>query len=126
MNYLKTKESYRKFLFFCFGFEKKNIYIYILEEFVLFEKFLFFIFRDNLKANEWRVYELVTRHFLACVSDDAKGHETVVKVREVQPLAERYDDFQVSVGAEKFHATGLQVIDLGRICLQVYRILECN
>ncbi|PAV79874.1 hypothetical protein WR25_22319 [Diploscapter pachys] len=61
--------------------------------------------KDNLKANEWRVYELVTRHFLACVSDDAKGHETVVKV---------------SVGAEKFHATGLQVIDLAYLKVYVY------
>lgn len=34
----------------------------------------------SLQGNEWLVYELVVRHFLACVSWDAKGQETRIKV----------------------------------------------
>lgn len=35
----------------------------------------------SLSGDEKRVYELVVRHFLACVSDDAKGQETIVTVQ---------------------------------------------
>ena len=31
-------------------------------------------------GNEARVYELITRHFLACVSEDAVGKETTVHI----------------------------------------------
>jgi DNA topoisomerase-3 len=34
----------------------------------------------NLQGSEKAIYELVTRHFLACCSDDAQGHETVVEI----------------------------------------------
>ncbi|KAH9278374.1 DNA topoisomerase 3-alpha [Echinococcus granulosus] len=34
----------------------------------------------NLQGNEARLYELITRHFLACLSDDAKGAETTVRL----------------------------------------------
>ncbi|KAL5106637.1 DNA topoisomerase 3-alpha [Taenia crassiceps] len=34
----------------------------------------------NLQGNEARLYELITRHFLACVSEDAKGAETTVRL----------------------------------------------
>ncbi|XP_053675824.1 DNA topoisomerase 3-alpha [Anopheles nili] len=34
----------------------------------------------NLSGDEWRVYELIARHFLACVSRDATGSETIVNV----------------------------------------------
>lgn len=33
-----------------------------------------------MDANDWRVYELIVRHFLACISWDAKGQETKVEV----------------------------------------------
>lgn len=35
---------------------------------------------QNLTGNEARVYELIVRHFLACVSRDAVGSETTVNV----------------------------------------------
>jgi len=34
----------------------------------------------GLTVDEWRVYELVARHFLACCSRDAVGFETIVKI----------------------------------------------
>jgi DNA topoisomerase-3 len=45
-----------------------------------------------MSVDEWRVYELVARHFLACISKDAVGAETKV---------------DVSLGAELFTAKGL-------------------
>eukprot|EP01134_Creolimax_fragrantissima_P003790 CFRG3790T1 len=32
---------------------------------------------SQLQGNEKRIFELITRHFLACCSEDARGHETV-------------------------------------------------
>eukprot|EP00750_Incisomonas_marina_P006233 INCI14379.1.p1 GENE.INCI14379.1~~INCI14379.1.p1 ORF type:complete len:903 (-),score=130.56 INCI14379.1:65-2773(-) len=34
----------------------------------------------NLQGDEKRIYELVTRYFLACCSNDAIGHQTVVEI----------------------------------------------
>ena len=34
----------------------------------------------GLSGNESRVFELITRHFLACVSQDAQGKETTVRI----------------------------------------------
>uniref|UniRef100_A0A915DD97 DNA topoisomerase n=1 Tax=Ditylenchus dipsaci TaxID=166011 RepID=A0A915DD97_9BILA len=56
-------------------------------------------------SEEWRVYELVVRHFLASVSRDAKGQET---------------DVRVEVGGEFFRATGLIVEDLGYLNVWTY------
>jgi DNA topoisomerase-3 len=42
-------------------------------------------------ADERRLYELVVRHFLACCSDDARGHRTQVKAQ---------------MGGEHFSASG--------------------
>ena len=49
----------------------------------------------NLSGNDAKVYELITRHFLACVSQDAVGKETTV---------------QIEINGEKFHASGLMII----------------
>ena len=49
------------------------------------------------------MYELVARHFLACVSADAKGHETTVNV---------------SIASESFYASGLMILE--RNYLDVY------
>ena len=38
------------------------------------------LFSFPLLGNEARVYELVVRHFLACVSQDAVGKETTVDI----------------------------------------------
>lgn len=34
--------------------------------------------KDQLSESEWKIYELLSRHFLACISKDATGSETVV------------------------------------------------
>ena len=55
--------------------------------------------RTSITNNdEWRVYELVCKHFLASVSRDATGKETKVKVQLEEEL---------------FTATGL-IIEIGR------------
>ncbi|KAL9705942.1 hypothetical protein quinque_009460 [Culex quinquefasciatus] len=60
-------------------------------------------FVTNLSGDEKRVYELVVRHFLACVSKDAVGAETIVNA----VLAE-----------EEFTASGLCILE--RNYLEVY------
>ena len=50
--------------------------------------------RGELDGEEWRVYELITRHFLACCSKDAIGDET---------------DITVCMGFESFHAHALSI-----------------
>lgn len=60
-------------------------------------------FSDALTGNEKRVYELVCRHFLACVSKDAVGSETIVNTE---------------LAGEEFTATGLIVLE--RNYLEVY------
>lgn len=53
---------------------------------------------------ERKVYELVTRHFLACCSKDAVGHQTTVRVR---------------VGGEGFSTSGLMIAE--RNYLDIYK-----
>lgn len=38
------------------------------------------VFFDCIKDEENKLYELVVRHFLACVSKDARGDETTIKI----------------------------------------------
>ena len=56
-----------------------------------------------MQGNEARLYEFVVRHFLACVSEDAKGQETTV---------------EIDVNDEYFTASGLMI--LARNYLDVY------
>lgn len=35
--------------------------------------------RSQLSNDEWRVYEILSRHFLATISKDAVGSETLIK-----------------------------------------------
>lgn len=56
-----------------------------------------------VKGNEGRLYEFIVRHFLACVSQDALGQETVV---------------DIDIAQEKFSASGLMII--ARNYLDVY------
>ncbi|KAI1278104.1 DNA topoisomerase 3-alpha [Halotydeus destructor] len=60
-------------------------------------------YTDSLNGNDKRVYELIVRHFLACLSKDAVGYETTVRV---------------DVNGEKFKASGLIVQE--RNYLEVY------
>ncbi|CAG2060128.1 unnamed protein product, partial [Timema podura] len=57
----------------------------------------------DVEGDEWRVYEFVVRHFLACCSKDAEGLETVV---------------DIDINEEKFVASGLMII--ARNYLDVY------
>jgi DNA topoisomerase III len=47
---------------------------------------------QELQGNDRTVYEFVTRRYLACISDDARGDETVV---------------EVELGGESFSASGV-------------------
>lgn len=58
-------------------------------------------FVDTLQGADAAIYEFVVRHFLACCSQDALGHETLV---------------EVAVGQELFFARGLAI--------QAYNFLE--
>jgi DNA topoisomerase-3 len=65
--------------------------------------------RDVLSGNEWRMYELVTRHFLACCAHDAIGQETTIRS---------------ALGNELFSAKGLAVERLN--FLEVYPYIKWN
>lgn len=58
-----------------------------------------------LDANEKKVYEFVTRRFLACCSEDAKGEAT---------------DIEIEWGLETFHAHGLVVLQKNYLDVYVY------
>ncbi|XP_068146758.1 DNA topoisomerase 3-alpha [Drosophila tropicalis] len=59
----------------------------------------------NLQGNEARVYEMVVRHFLACVSKDAVGSETIVNI---------------DIAGEKFSANGLVIHERNYLDVYVY------
>ncbi|XP_055836561.1 DNA topoisomerase 3-alpha isoform X2 [Episyrphus balteatus] len=59
----------------------------------------------HLNGNEGRVYELIVRHFLACVSKDATGSETVVNI---------------DIAGEKFNATGLCIYERNYLDVYIY------
>lgn len=46
---------------------------------------------------EWRIYELLARHFLATISKDAVGSETTINV---------------TMGGEKFHCKGILIEEM--------------
>ncbi|KAK5956296.1 DNA topoisomerase [Knufia fluminis] len=58
-----------------------------------------------LDANEKKVYEFVTRRFLACCSEDAKGEAT---------------DIEIELVPEVFHAHGLVVLERNYLDVYVY------
>lgn len=65
-----------------------SVFFYIYyDTFILFNTCLFICISSS--GNEGRVYEFIVRHFLACCSKDAQGHETVVDIdingEKVQP-----------------------------------------
>ncbi|XP_061740244.1 DNA topoisomerase 3-alpha [Nerophis ophidion] len=60
-------------------------------------------YTHTLQGNEGRVYEFIVRHFLACVSQDALGQETIV---------------DIDIAQEKFFTSGLMII--ARNYLDVY------
>ena len=64
-----------------------------------------------LAPNEKRVYEFVTRRFLACCSEDAKGEAT---------------DIEIEWGNEFFHTHGLIVLARNYLDVYVYDIWESS
>ncbi|KAJ3093186.1 DNA topoisomerase 3-alpha [Quaeritorhiza haematococci] len=64
---------------------------------------------SGLQGDQRRVFELVARRFLACVSEDAKGHETTVEFR---------------IWQENFNCKGLMIIE--RNYLEVYPYEQWN
>ncbi|XP_014248462.1 DNA topoisomerase 3-alpha [Cimex lectularius] len=60
-------------------------------------------YTTSLEGNDARMYEFIVRHFLACVSKDAKAHETLVSI---------------DINTEKFSASGLMILE--RNYLDVY------
>lgn len=66
-------------------------------------------FTNDLTGKEGAVYELVTRHFLACVSKDAIGQETTISI---------------DMNGEEFNANGLIIIELNY--LEVYKYFKWN
>lgn len=66
-------------------------------------------YTDGLHGREALLYELITRHFLACVSKDAVGLETVVSM---------------AMNGEEFTANGLMILELNY--LEVYKYFKWN
>lgn len=64
------------------------------------------------QGNEARLYELITRHFLACLSEDAKGAETTVRLL-IGAVNNNTEE-----GGEVFEAKGLVIHS--RNYLEVY------
>lgn len=76
-----------------------------LKSLLLFSDFDMCSIFSELNGNEYRVYELICRHFLACVSRDAVGSETIVNV---------------TVADEDFTATGLCIHERNYLDVYIY------
>jgi DNA topoisomerase-3 len=64
---------------------------------------------DGLSGKEAQLYELITRHFLACVSKDAVGNETTITI---------------NMNGEEFHTNGLIILE--KNYLEVYPYFKWN
>ncbi|XP_076233663.1 topoisomerase 3-alpha isoform X2 [Calliopsis andreniformis] len=62
-------------------------------------------YTDSLQGNDAKVYEFVVRHFLACLSNNAVGQETLV---------------EIDIAGEKFIANGLQIIEKNYLHVYIY------
>ena len=60
---------------------------------------------DNLSGKEAKIYELIVRHFLACVSADAIGKKMTVRIK---------------VDEEEFEAQGLNVLQRNYLDVYIY------
>ena len=63
------------------------------------------VYLVDLEGNEGRVYESICRHFLACVSKDGVGSETVVTI---------------NIEGEKLTATGLVIYERNYLDVYIY------
>eukprot|EP01035_Chromulina_nebulosa_P021252 gene21252-27537_t len=67
---------------------------------------------------EKKIYELVTRHFLACCSHDAKGNETSISICIPNRVVARDGEF--------FHTTGLMVTERNWLDIYTYEKWYAN
>lgn len=63
--------------------------------------------RKKLDGSEWRVYELICKHFLACLSKHAVGNQTKI---------------EIDLNGEIFRARGLKIVEMN--WLEVYQPYE--
>ncbi|CAI2732107.1 unnamed protein product [Schistosoma spindalis] len=82
---------------------------------------------DSLQGDEARLYELVTRHFLACLSTDAEGAETVVRLCIGKPTLPRAFNSSLSTAnlltsedGELFESKGLMILALNYLEVYIY------
>ncbi len=73
---------------------------------------------DLTTIEEKGIYELVTRHFLACCSQDARGDQTTLKVRIGSSEKSRHNNPEYGF-YETFTATGLMITE--RNWLDIYK-----
>ena len=66
---------------------------------------------EGVNDLEFKMYELITRHFLACCSRDAKGFETTVKMQ---------------VGEEYFNTNGLMILEKNYLEIYIYESWNNN
>ena len=59
--------------------------------------------RNTLKNDEWRVYEIICKHFLACLSRDAVAFESKI---------------EIEIGGEIFKTKGLMIQEMN--WLEIY------
>ncbi|CAH8590611.1 unnamed protein product [Schistosoma intercalatum] len=82
---------------------------------------------DSLQGDEARLYELVTRHFLACLSTDAEGAETIVRLCIGKPTLPRTFNSTISTAnlltsedGELFESKGLMILALNYLEVYIY------
>ncbi|CAH8607402.1 unnamed protein product [Schistosoma margrebowiei] len=82
---------------------------------------------DSLQGDEARLYELVTRHFLACLSADAEGAETIVRLCIGKPTLPRTFNSSLSTtnlltseDGELFESKGLMILALNYLEVYIY------
>ncbi|CAH8604214.1 unnamed protein product [Schistosoma bovis] len=82
---------------------------------------------DSLQGDEARLYELVTRHFLACLSTDAEGAETIVRLCIGKPTLPRTFNSSISTAnlltsedGELFESKGLMILALNYLEVYIY------
>jgi len=61
--------------------------------------------KTDATTEEWKVYELVTRHFLACCSQDAKGQEKLI---------------EIMINEEEFFAKGILITEYNYLQVYIY------
>ncbi|KAF8565934.1 hypothetical protein P879_07937, partial [Paragonimus westermani] len=80
---------------------------------------------SNLQGDEARLYELITRHFLACVSADAQGAETIVRLCVGKPsIPGPQSGTRVNLltaeDGEMFEAKGLVILQPNYLDVYIY------